>query len=480
MVGLAGCISDDEGENADSNDRTDPGNGASSEDDDDRTRWSTFRGDAARTGVRSASAGPGESMSVAWELESLDLLEPLHDVEFDPDSIHVTGNYTSWPVVSTEHVIWVQGYEWHDWEDDDTSGESIRIIAADPDDGSIVWTNEVPNVEEYPQTDSGVFGAEIDGDSVYVPFLGVDGLGMVAYDLTSGDELDRFEFGLSLQCGQPVVEDNTIFFQEFLVEESRGMLHAFDADSGTNEWSVESSRPTVNTTDLTVDDETVWYFNRGENPEFVARDVADGSERWREPIDLPDLQSTGEPGWLAPPTLTKGRAYAAGAFRIWQTHDLAPLVSFDRESGDEHWRYEPPGIEDGEEHPAIWTQDLSAEEVEEFVPFSSMTGYPLLTDGLVFGTGWGDLDQGATTYLFALDPVEGELEWAQEIGSNTLAPVVANDVLYLITSGGVEAVSTDGERLDDVELEHTLVEHSPALGHGKLFIPRLYGMAALE
>lgn len=443
--------------------------------------WSTFRGDPARTGVRPAEVGPGESPSEGWTLTTRDLLSEFHDVEPEELPLTPTTPYLSWPVTTDDHVLWTVGYTWYG-PDAEERNRALRLVAADPADGSIAWSLDLGALSgtEGPLPVEGWFGPEVDGDRVHVPYL-YDGVGVAILDAASGDVERQLDLGLSTLSGQPLVADGTIYVAES-ASSGRGTLHAVDAGSGDTEWTVPSDSVRPSWPGLTLADGSLWSFDRIDGRAVVARDAGNGSELAREPVELPDQFATNAPGVLAAPTVAHGNAYAAGSLEQLVRRDVSPLVSFDADSR-ERWRYEPPGLEGADNPIARFDPDITQEEIAALPPFSAMYGYPLSLDGHVLATGAGDPDgaSGEVEHLFAVDEADGTLEWSLPVGSTTFAPVAAGDVVYLVTVDGVEAISTDGRRVGEVALDaNTRVEYPPALGFGRLFVPTLRGVVALE
>lgn len=453
-----------------------------------RTGWSTYRGDAARTGVRPADAGPGDSLSVAWELSVEDVVQEIEDVDPDAEST-VSSPFKSWPVLTDDFVVWVHHYLRYALESDDEQ-KSLRVLAVEPDDGSIAWSDPLTGADgDGPPSVYG-WAPEVDDGRLYVPHNGEDGLGMLVYDPATGERETRLDLGLPALSGQPVVTDGTIYVPS---QESGGdgRLYAFDASDGSERWSAETTPQQPSVPSLTVADGAVWTSARGQARGFVARDVSDGSVRRRHRVDdLPTSPATQRPVRLAPPTIADGSAYAAGDVESLLHRAMSPVVSFDT-AGGSRWRYQPKGIE-GPNSPIdqiiALNPDISEEEREKLAeligPFSSLYGYPAVSDGLVFTTGYGAIGEVTdenVVNLFAIDDSTGSPSWSVEIETVTAAPVVAGDVVYVVTSNGIEAISTDGEHLDSVSRddEPTATE-SPALGFGRLFVPTMRGLVAYE
>lgn len=439
------------------------------------SHWSTFRGDPARTGVRPLDAGPGESFAVSWTVSAADLLETFEDVDPDDVSPPPRTPFTSWPVLTRSAVVWTVGYQWTDPDTDDLA-TALRVIAASPD-GTIQWSHDV-DADGAPIVDSW-YAPEVSDERIHVPVLGDEGIDVVALDPVDGTVVDRLSLGLSVRSSQPLVADGRLYVAE--TADRQGHLRAFDVADGAEAWSAAAAPPTPGRPAVTLADGTLWTFDRTDGREFVARHAGDGAERWRTTLDLPDRLRADGPAVLAPPTVVKGIGYAAGDVRSLVNVDVAPLVASDPD-GAANWQYRLPGLEGGD-HPLVRTNpDLSPEEVEDLPPFSAVYGYPVVVDGQVLATGVGDPEDGGSegnSYLFAVDAADGSLAWTVPVGSTAFAPVVAGKVVYLATTEGVEAVSTDGEYLGSVAVDGVLSQHPPAVGHGQLYVPTVDGLVAV-
>lgn len=439
--------------------------------------WSTFRGDPARSGVSPASAGPGESLSVAWEATGRDLVEEFHDVE-NPDDLTVTAE-VSWPVVADGVVAWTVAYRGlATGGAADGVDPTVRVVAADPADGSVAWSVEPPVP---PGTASAWFAPEVDDGRLYLPAWINENLGLAVYDPATGEEQDRLDLGLALRSGQPLVAAGTVYVRESGRE--RATLRAFDAGDGTERWAVGASPPESGWPGLSVADGAVWTLDRREGRAFLARETAGGDVRTRVSLpDLPPSLVSNAPVPLAAPTVVDGNVYAAGGVQSLLQRDFTPLVAADA-GGGERWRSFPPGAEGALEvvlpNVDAETRERLREELGLEDGYGTLYGHPVVVDGLVCAAGIGDAGDESSG-LFAFDAAEGTLEWAAPLPSASFGPVAAGEVLYAVTTEGVTAVSAGGEHLDTVSLEEPLVEYSPALGAGRLFVPTLGGVAAVE
>ncbi|MCU4974486.1 PQQ-like beta-propeller repeat protein [Halobacteria archaeon AArc-m2/3/4] len=478
-------------------DRLDAGLSGETEDrdpegDTDEPGWTTYRGDAAKSGTRPARSGPGTSLSVAWELEVSDLLEELEGLEADEyalekplddsDAFTRTRIGTSSVVLTGSVVVWTIGYSWVDTNTEtETEKYQLRVIAADRETGTIEWSYELETPEESLMYDW--FAPEVGERGVYVPHETDDGIELVVYDPDTGEVAEDVSLELPHEIGQPLVADGTVYVVEN--EADGATLHAFDAADSTSEWAVE--HPTGGDVgrgipDVTVRDGTVWSFDSGSTsesePAFVARDAADGSVRFREPLELPEPTVTGiDAVHLSTPTVAGESGYAAGDIESYVLRDRAPLVSFDPTDGSERWQYEPPAV------------DFADRTV------AAIYGLPIVVDGLVLATGLGDPDSADGTnedrgdreyeyedhYLFAIDEADGTVEWSMNIPSPVYAPIAAGDVVYLSFPNTVYAISTSGEHLDRLGKAGLRPgDYPPAIGGGRLFTATRDSIVAIE
>ena len=447
--------------------------------------WTGYRGDPANTGVRDADAGPGDSLSMEWEVTHEDILYERHEIEAEELDLPVMSETTSWPVLAEEVVVWTQGYT---WQGESGSERETVVVAADVEEGSIVWVESF--VEEPPDN---WFAPMVSDGSILLPNL-IDGnLGLTVHDPGDGSEQDRHDWGLSLRANQPTVAEGTVFVEEGEPQDAR--LYAFDASDGTSLWDVSTVAPRPYLPELAVADDAVLSFD-GEDGAMVARDVDSGEERWRARVELPTTFATGQPGVLGPATVSDHGIYAGGSLEQLFQRDLGTVAAFDPDDGDTQFTHLPPGTEEEGPWETLLGPDASEAEIEAVQErvfdgegFASVNCQPLVVDDQVLAVGWGEVGDASGTILYGMDPDAEEAVWGVEVGSTSYAPVAAGDVVYVLTGDSVEAVSTDGEHLDSLVLEseafsvdeHTpSVELSPALGQGTLFVPTMHGIVAVS
>lgn len=439
--------------------------------------WTTFRGDHARTGYRPSADGPGESLSLDWEVTALELVEEVEGG--DPDGYPILTKDLTSPVLVDGIIAWTMVYEWGRPRDRTVS---FRAVAVDPETGEMQWSREL--LDEEDAVAEAWFRLEVNDGELYAPTLFADEIGVTVFDPSTGDILRELDLGLSWWATELSVFEGTIIAAVSDDEK----LFAFDAETGDSLWDAEVvTHPGM--TFATIVDETLLYFDHGDDS-LVARDVSDGTERFRESLELPEQFSANRPSTLAPPVVSDGSAYVAGDADVMFRRDIAPLVAVDADDGTERFRYDPPGIE-GPNNPLNEINPGLDAPSEELPPFSTAYGLPVPVDELVVVTGFGDFSgtEEVDGHCFAVDD-DGELAWALDSGI-AYAPVATDEVVYLVSTEGVQAISAGGERLDTfVTQEETTaservrmiprIELSPALGEKRLFVPAYSGIIALS
>ncbi|WP_008528398.1 outer membrane protein assembly factor BamB family protein [Halorhabdus tiamatea] len=456
--------------------------------------WGTFRGDVARTGRIAAEDGPGESVSVAWQVTIEDVVDAFED-DSSWDEAILQSDHTQ-PIVADDYLILMVQYQ--QLRDQDVG--SRQLLAIDPS-GSIEWTREFPRVAVLdglrflmPKLDDGLLylpnppedylsnEGDEDGDSNGTRKT----LGVTVLDPETGDLERELDLG-SPSTGSLLVEDGTIFAATFDPDHSG--VSAFDAESGAEQWSVDTYPYHDSSVFGSLFADTIVYGRRtgDEVPTvLVARNIEDGSLRWETTLDFSDpyFEFAEAPLDFVPVTIvddiyTTGSGFYSGR--------PTPLVALDTDEGTEQYRYRPPGIE-GENNPLAESSEMSGQDIDELPPASGVYGMPLPMDDLVVATGYGAIDGNDDPDVrYCLGIEDESLAWSLEIEANDLgSPVAAGDVIYLSTETGVKAISTGGERLDSIEYEdHESVTGSggtsvPAIGNGLLYVPTETGIAAIE
>lgn len=441
--------------------------------------WTTFRGDHRRTGYRPDVDGPGQSLSLDWEVTAMDLIEEIEGD--DPmDGLAPLPRDVSSPVLADDVVVWTTVYDWG------ASGERTtryRVVAVDPESGTLLWSQSLFDPDE--TLPDAWFGPVVADGELYVPTTFDDEIGVTIFDPSTGDSVRELDLGLSLWTTELAVTDSRIF----VADADQEALYAFDTDNGELLWDAEAAtHPGMQFT--AVADDLLYYFDHGDRA-LVARAADDGDERFRVTPDLPDLFVEDRPTLLSPPVVTGGRLYAAGDAHVMFVRDFASLVAADATDGGERFQYEPPRIE-GEENPLGHLHADADAPPGQLPPFSAVYGLPVVLDDLVVATGYGDFG-GADEpdgHCFAVDTEEGELAWALDSGI-AYAPVATSEGIYLVSNEGVEAVSHDGDSLDTFAPQEETdaserirmsprLDLSPAIDENRLLVPTYGGIVALS
>lgn len=449
--------------------------------------WATIRGDPAMTGRRAAAHGPGDSLSLAWDLPVLSVVDEIESLTFDAtdqrnfsqaEEINTARN--SSPVLTDAHVVWTVAYVLADEDeannDEGTSQSSaryrVRVVAADPSSGEIAWDHPVDWVTDRVGRS---FPSPVVGPSgVYALGTTTDGLILDVLDPVSGNRTDQFELDMAPDPFQPVIADEILYFVT-RTDDGR-VLHAVDATNGEHRWSVaHPSLEPPTWPNVTVAADRAWYFERADEASaLVGMDLADGSVQVRIPVDLPEgITLNGGRTHLASPVIVDGFAYLAGSFDVGLQRDRAPLVAIDFEAETVEWTATPPET----------VIDGHGEEV------GAMYGMPLVLDDVIVATGVGAPENSPDSrgYLFGVDRRSGELDWAvPDVLDPLAAPVAAGDTIYLPTSStgeeyAISAISATGEVLETLSTPiQSPVSGPPAMGGGRSFYASMLGMIAIE
>lgn len=421
--------------------------------------WSAYRGDPARTGIRTGDAGPGESLEVSWELETGDLLAAETDT-----SDQVSGITTSWPIVSENHVYLTAVYR-----EPDGHTYATHLLAAKPDTGEAAWSQPINDGLEYPDL---FYGPVLADGTIYVAdYTDTGSIHRVAAE--TGDAHTPLDLDVD-GLGQPLVINGKILF--VASQDGEISLRAIDAESGETDWTVSTAGSVTQLPTLSVAGDRLVQEQSVNDPTVATRVLEDGSTITNESITFDADIEHPQLIDLSVPVLTGETAYLAGGSNALESMDESPLLAIDTDSGEEAWQYYPPEIE------RTVTTAENGDIVEESEEFAALYGPPLVADGMIYVSGYGehdgDTDEPA---LFAIDADSRELEWAQQIERGTYAPVMSGDVIYCPGTSEIRAISTGGESLDTVAIDSRIqVGWSPALGRGRLFVPTATGIVALE
>jgi|GEM_PF-2408589 len=442
--------------------------------------WPTYRGDRARTGRAPAAAGPGESLSIAWETGAEDVATAREDdiaiveepASAGPGEYAVVTAFCS-PVTLTDSLV--LGTAFYRLSGESGAPEWGGLVAMDAASGDVEWT--VSGIPPGPQAPSIVDG------KAYVPVLypigpGPEGSHLLVVEADTGSVVERIATD-AIPRYPPTIDDTGA------VVTARGTsdddVLALDLDDGGRRWSRGGGRSTATYYPFSVSEGSVFYARRtsDERIELLALDAATGDRQWRRAVDVPTLPRSEVSEPLGTPCIDGDRGYVTGTWRDFERRQTTGslLHAFDTTDGSERWQFRPdpvpaedlPGDGTGFEPVFPDVESPSASET------AGLNGTPLAVDGLVVAGGFGQPAPGRSAndahhYVYAVDDEDGSLQWS--VGGAIAGAVAAGDVIYARAVGdAIIAISTDGRRLDLVENDGELLSWglSPTIGHGRLY-----------
>jgi len=236
-------------------------------------------------------------------------------------------------------------------------------------------------------------------------------------------------------------------------------LVGLEAETGIQQWSFDRSVRSG----ITVDDDTVYVVGRREgSATLFALAVADGSVRWRSPVDAgtdPVTPAVGGDAVYAGGNTLQSFEAATGETRWTADHGVtAPATVtgegvvvgsgtsvrvFDRADGTERWSNEvetygneespavtnPPAVTDDTVY-AVADRGLTALSLtgsqHRYTVQMGINGTPVVADGFIYLFGRGQLT--------CRDTADGATEWTygthQRTGTQGAAPVVGDNVAF--------------------------------------------------
>lgn len=245
--------------------------------------------------------------------------------------------------------------------------------------------------------------------------LYLGGFGLFAFDLDSGDR--HWSNPDPTVMGQLVAVEDDLY--GVTLGDGQTGLAGFDASDGTRRWRTDVGRygiqpPAVGADSVYVPD----------GPDVVAVDRADGTERWRTNAGVRSYsirpgREDGTP--VTSPVLDGDTLYVAGGLEGIRYRDAGALVALDRETGEFEWSFQP---------------EPSASDRYSFVG-----GTPALHDGTLFVTGAfivdGERNPPMETVLYAVDAVDGSLEWETSTPGVAGYVVGSGDSVVVVSEAGV-------------------------------------------
>lgn len=312
---IAGCVlfNDDE----EYPDPADPDAVADEDDDGGNVAWRSFQYDAANTGFKPDSTGPGGHPEVNWMTDTWG---------------HLTG-----PVVDDGAAYFGSGLHHHHVFafDAETGEEAWRKAVGDEvasalavDDGAVyagsrsLYALDTETGEE--RWRKGLRAAAGFTVADGVAYVGSDGVERVhAFDVGTGDEV--WERDVSCDVA-PAVYDGAVYGSD------HDTTFALDAGTGDEVWTSTLDRPVR--TPPTAADDAVYVTNR----EGVhALDAHTGEDLWAHPGDFTRTS----------PAAVDGTLYVCG----WDAEDgeqIARAIAVDAKTGNVEWTFEDDGLAPGD------------------------------------------------------------------------------------------------------------------------------------
>jgi outer membrane protein assembly factor BamB len=338
-VGVAGCLGD--GGNGETDSEDGDGDEQSLQIDE---HWRTFQGDSANTGTGTGTAnGPGDDPSVAWTVTADD------EVWGDPILVDDTVLAGSWD--NTLYALSLSSGEkrWT-YEMDD----SISFPAAAPSEtvfigsGRDVAALDLETGEPYWTITTGARvrgGPAVADGKIYVPTQE----NLVALEAGTGEKQ------WTVRTGGPVASTPHVTEEHIYFTSADGNIYAVDTD-GEIAWQ-EFISSSGGFPSPTVVDETV-FFGWGDGTMY-ALDAADGTQQWTDraggaevvavtdgiayiagyPLTAIDTETQQE-YWTTKEPAGIPTNFTVGTELVYLGTDEARIIAYDRETGDEQWRYQ--------------------------------------------------------------------------------------------------------------------------------------------
>lgn len=470
-LGTAGCLNvldNEEGaEEPDSNLRATDG-------------WPTYRGDWQRTGLAPADAGPGESLSIAWETSFLDVIEAREGVSARPRGV-VDDDYDGYAAtgvcsdVTLSDELAYCGMHYLLYQGETQESNWGGIVAMDAASGSVEWT--VDGMSDYSVAPTVVEDRLY--HFVFYPVADVEGPHVLVADAATGSVEARHELP-TRHRDVPTITENGSYHRGPVVP-PRGVAQV-DPDGGDRDWLAEAPGPQARVKPFTVADGSVLYGSDGEGGReqgqrsIVALDAETGDEQWRWTFDVPERPDSLLRVFLGSPSVVDGNGYVAGRPPELGSDEFAgcALRSFEADGGDERWTFRPERVPYEELGSGGFPQCDTRGDCEDPPELAALEGTPLVVDDLVVVPGYGRAAPTGDSHtehrhLYAVSADDGSPQWS--IPGRASSAVAAGDVIYARLGGDrVAAISTDGTVLDAVERDEGAPwGRAPAIGHGRVY-----------
>ena len=391
--------------------------------------WTTYRGNAGRTGATDAT-GPGRNVGTEW---SMDPGGGLHTVEpvVDDDALYLAVTTTHGPSVSEGYVAACDPATGDErWRKDDISrpgtptvgGGTVYFDTAGTESaaatGFFAVDAETGETKWHQPSSSGLSGALVADGRLYCKAAGD------ACELDPGTGEIRWRTG---EVGGGVCyADGTLFY---------GAGVALDAADGTVRWDVSGavgSEWDLDAVQTVVDGQTYGTLYR-QSKEVQARSAADGTLQWSHSLDSEEYwrhhrlavtdgcvlfrlgdavhaldAKTGESVWTyeadvqltSNPTVASGTVYVGGRTAPGSDTGDAAVVALDVASGERAWRHVFGSWEFEDYGPAAATPVVDDGRVfAATYPEGSTTDYEYTehADLYAIGSDGGEDDDPATT-----------------------------------------------------------------------------------
>lgn len=449
----------------------------------DAADWPTYRGDWGRTGVAPADAGPGESLSMAWETAVIDVARQREaDLSIAPDEESasrdqwVLGTALVSPVTLTDGRVLGTIY-YRLYNETDGRRDWGGVVGLNPETGDLEYT--ITGIAVEYQAPSIVDG-RLHVPVVYPLDADADGAHLLIADAESGSVVDRVEIdGFEPSTKRITIADSGVYVASGPREP--GDLLALDRTTWDRRWEASQGAASTHYYPYTVVDDTVVFTDSdGDGPvDVVALDASSGERRWRRSVDVEPVEGSSAE-LLGAPCVEGDRGYVTGSWDGFRRNGAqgSVLHAFELGDGSERWQFRPDPVPFEELQPntdsPLSDACFGADECPQPDEYAGLYGTPVAVDGRVVAGGFGEPAPGypsnqAHYYVYGVDEEDGSLEWS--VGGAIAGPVAAGDVIYAkAIDEAVMAISTDGERLDLVRTDrgHSWAM-SPTIGHGRLY-----------
>ncbi|MDO6704632.1 outer membrane protein assembly factor BamB [Photobacterium sp. 1_MG-2023] len=299
------------------------------------------------------------------------------------------------------------------------------IEALDPVTGQLVWEHQI-DAEESAKLSGGLSVA------YNKVFVGSENAEVIALDAETGEEAWRAKVDGEV-LAKPLADEGMV-----MVNTSRGILQAMDAQTGATKWQISSEVPTLtlrgDSAPVSISGGVFWGQANGR---LAGAYIQNGQLIWQQPVGQP--QGATEIDRLvdvdASPVIDGGRLYTAGY--------NGNLIAIDLRSGQQVWKRNYSSatdfvIESGVLYLVTAEDHLVAVDIRSGTELwkNSELSYRILSAPAVIG---GRLVVGDSLgYLHWLDPLNGEFVAQQQTDGSGISvpPLALNDGYLVVTREG--------------------------------------------